>query len=759
MKKILFVIIMSFAVLCLDAQTQSGRVRTAGSHNQKGQPISDVSVKMAGDYTVVLSDKNGDFEIMMSGLKNGDPIQVERVFKLGYLLIDEEILSTERAFSNRVPLEIVMKSKVEVANERAEIEELAYRKATQRYESRVRQLEAALKSSEITQSELQNEMQLLQNQFQAFESLITTMSKHYAMTDYDRLSETDALINSAIREGDFLKADSLLNAKGNMQKRINAFHSETKSINDAQIQIEIAQQKLSKRKSSMLRLKTELASDLYNKYTVSVGKFNLDSAAYYMVSRADLDTTNVDWQLEAGDFLENYLGQYQEAYDLYMRGLRSAEAQSESNVYRGNAYNALALLYVTLDRYDEAMHYLNKARHEYKVNCSPDHPNNAFVLNNLAGFYGKTGQIDSMLVYAKEALKINISYFGENSKEVATDYNTLANAYQFKGDWANALECYNKSMDIFKQHNGENSLYVGLGYSNLGGFYADQNDYHSAVEYCLKAWNILSKITSESSPHRVTVSSNLAVYYGKYGDISNALRYVDITINILENSKTNQYLLSSAYLYKARWLNQLGQVQEALHNYDQSCRYCNEQDANLLYGRYTGKASVQENIGDLVGALDTYKRLLALVERISSNDDSILVEIDGFINQTYINILTSDLYPQDIMDKYMKEYKEFVGDKIYYFMVASDGPAKSKGLQGVNYLLGFNEWEMDSLMHFFEVASSAVNQKRLVIYTPDGIKEYVFEDKLGARIYMSRIPKEWKVMMMQDYETWKKSQE
>ena len=52
-----------------------------------------------------------------------------------------------------------------------------------------------------------------------------------------------------------------------------------------------------------------------------------DSAAYYLELRAALDTTQLEWQNDAGTFIDDYLADYDKALSYYQRTMRIALAQ------------------------------------------------------------------------------------------------------------------------------------------------------------------------------------------------------------------------------------------------------------------------------------------------------------------------------------------------------------------------------------------------------------------------------------------------
>lgn len=755
MKKVSAILTLIVIPFLSFAQIQSGKVRTAGTLTSKGEPISGVSIKMSGNYNSVLSNQQGQFEVQMAGVRNGDPISVERVFKLGYVLLDENYLYSEKSFSTRVPLEIVMKSKSLIEKERREIEETAYANVNALYEQRLCRLDSALRASLISAEDKQKELEILQEQYQAYESLITSLSEHYSMMDYDTMSDIDVEINRCIRNGDLLRADSLLNSKGKLDRRISNYLEEAQLVANAEKELEKAKRRLSARKSNLQQIKKNLAVDLFNKYAISLGRFDQDSAEFYILARASLDTTNVDWQIDAGYFLENYSGKYQEAYDLYMRTLRIAEQNDSNSDAVGNIYNSLGILMHSLGQYPDAIQFLNKAKELYGLNPNPYHPNKAAVRNNIAGVYGSLMQADSMLVYAQEALLINQTNFGEMSEECAFNWNMIANAYDIQGDSQAALEIYKKLLDIYTHNEGGTSLYVALTYNNMASSYAAMGNLAMAIDALTISWDIILKITDLGSTHRATIASNAAVYLSEAGRSKEAIDWIDRAIEVLEVGQSNMPLLQRCYRKKGILLSDLGLYAAAVECYDKGLACWNSPDVELDI--MVNKAYLLERFGYMQEALEGYKGLLNKYEFNKPAEveftDEIRRDLDGYINQMYIKILQTKACDLETLALLEDEYQIFLKNKIYLFIVTSpDGPAAKVGLSGLNYLLRMNEWEVDSLVDFFNYSTTlAGKEKCIVLFTPDGIKEFTFEDKLGARVYMDRIPEEWKTMIINEY--------
>lgn len=80
-------------------------------------------------------------------------------------------------------------------------------------------------------------------------------------------------------------------------------------------------------RSKALAQKTleELAQDCYSKFEILKLQHLNDSAAYYIGLRASLDTTNVEWQKEAGDYNMYIMGLYEKSLEYYQVALRNAK--------------------------------------------------------------------------------------------------------------------------------------------------------------------------------------------------------------------------------------------------------------------------------------------------------------------------------------------------------------------------------------------------------------------------------------------------
>ena len=197
-------------LITVSAQTQQGYVKTLGRSDKKGVALSGVSVRVKGEHNPVLSKNNGTFALLMKGKKNGDAYSLQQVQKQGYELNEMDIIGRQYAFSDNVPLTIVMVSSTQLQADKQRIENNAYKVAERNYKAQLAMLERQLNESKITNEKYREEIRDLQDKFEKYQSLIDGLAEHYAHVDYDNLDEKDREINISIENGELERADSLI---------------------------------------------------------------------------------------------------------------------------------------------------------------------------------------------------------------------------------------------------------------------------------------------------------------------------------------------------------------------------------------------------------------------------------------------------------------------------------------------------------------------------------------------------------------------
>lgn len=367
--------IAALAVLPVASQTQTGIVRTLSRPDAPSQVVPGAVVRVQGEYNPVMSGEDGRFALLMPGLKNGEPYTLAGVNKGGYELREPELVGRQLPFSTSVPLEIVMVSRRQLQRDKQRIEQAARENLERHYEQQLDDLNAQLAQARLTNEQYAQQLARLEADYDRYEPLIEQMAERYARTDYAALSEDDSRIQQAIEAGELDQAQQLILAKGNPAER---------------------EKKMRRIRRLAQAQRDELAADYYHLYTIHLSRLEHDSAWYYLLRRAELDTTCVQWQLDAGLFCDKMARRYEEALALYRRALRYAVASEGPNAFHtAQAHNNIAYALTRLGRYEEALGEQKIAVDLYTRLLGRNHFRTAARYSNLGVIYYYMHRLDS----------------------------------------------------------------------------------------------------------------------------------------------------------------------------------------------------------------------------------------------------------------------------------------------------------------------------------------------------------------------------
>ena len=405
-KSILIALGSCLIALSLHAQTQPGLVRTVTRPDAPSQRLQGVVVRVQGDYNPVLSDEQGAFQVSMPGYKNGTAYTLAGINKGGYELREPELVGRQLPFSTSVPMEIVMVSRRQLQRDKQRIEQAA-RDNIERY-------------------------------------FIEQMAERYARTDYNGMSAADSLIQQAIEQGDLNLAQERILAKGDPAEREKKM-KRIRRLADAQ--------------------RNELAEDYYHLHSIHMSRLQKDSALYYLLRRAELDTTNAQWQLDAGNFYDKMARSYDQALVLYRRALRYALANEGPEALRtAQAHNNIAYALARLGRYNEALPEQQVATELYVHIYGAAHPLSAARLMNLGALHYYLQRIDSAQHYFDRAEQVYtaIEASPEHEQNVyklhAQLLNNQAALDVAKKNYEAAYERLNKAIAILPQEEEDDLL-------------------------------------------------------------------------------------------------------------------------------------------------------------------------------------------------------------------------------------------------------------------------------------------------------------
>ena len=639
MKKLLLtavVCVVASLTLTLTAQTQQGYVKTIGKPGKKGVALSGVTVRVKGEHNAVVSKADGKFSMTMPGKKNGQPYTLQQVQKAGYELNEKGVVGRQYAFSSTVPLTIVMVSTAQLQADKQRIENNAYKTAEKNYKAKMAKLEKQLQEKSISEEQYRAELQDLQDKFEKYQNLIDELAEHYAHTDYDVLDEKEAEVNILIENGELERADSLIHTLFDpidvIKRNKEALTRLDQTIAGAQGIIDQANADL----AAVLKKQEKDAEYLYQLYTIALAQFDNEKAARYIQTRAELDTTNVVWQYEAGQFLNEYMADYDTALMLLNRGLRQTQSQfNEDSQINAAFYQIIGGIYYEQGGYDEALRHYQRAVGIYIERDDIANPIFASICSDVGLMHQQLGEYDSALEWYGMAMDAFENVFGEEDHRTGTTYHNIASVYSDLGNYSEALEWYNKALAVYEHDLGAEHLETAGCYHNIGSVYDHLGDYEQAMEWYVKALAIREKLLGQKHPLTALSYNNIGVTYIHMDDYALAMDYCQKALAIREQILGVDHPLTAATYHN------IGSVYEKQEEYEQAMAYYNK--ALDIKVREMGDNNVEvsteyNSIGVIYYYLENYDEALGYFLKSMEISERVLGEMAPMVALTCRNI-------------------------------------------------------------------------------------------------------------------------
>ncbi len=495
---------------------QMGIVRTLERPGKPSEYLSGVTINVLEYPNAIVSKKGGKFSFAINGKRQGESFTVSRVQKKGYALVDKQLKGRRFAYSSSVPIEIVMVSDAQLENDKKRIEDMAYNKAKKNYDQKVSALEKQLNQKTISEREYRAKCEELSSNYNNYVQLIDQMAERYATTDYMGMSEISREAQEAIENADLERADSLINAKGDFDKR------EQELLN--KVQLKEKSEKLSQQLQEDIDKESEdLVRDYYNKYSINAAAYRNDSAAYYLERIVRLYPNEVEALMETAYFIDKYLADYPRALNYYQQAFdQSKEQYGEINRLTGLCSEKIGLTFDELGDLEKALEWHHKALDIYEKMDEPDSARIAMSYTLIGRVYCKKSENDIALEYTLKGLGIRERISEQTTLEqneriqnygdLAQSYNNLGVIYTDMNDLNKALEYHLKALDLREKHLDEAD--VAFSCSNISLVYRDMGDYDKALEYNQRALEIYNRVLGLAHPLTITLfSGNANIYY------------------------------------------------------------------------------------------------------------------------------------------------------------------------------------------------------------------------------------------------------
>lgn len=525
MKKKLTLLTISIIVsLCAVAQTQQGIVKTPGRLGGNGQVIpgnrlSGATIKVKGRNTV-MSNSCGEFSFPIPANK----FFLDSVKLKNYVLVDPEATARQYTYSTN-PLILLMEKPDQQTDILLANEQTIRNTLQEKLQAKEAEIEALKKQNKITQEEYRKAMQQLFAEQESNEKLIKEMAERYSQIDFDQMDELNQRISDCIMNGRLTEADSLLRTKGDINARIDRLNKQ----HEANIEV---RDNLEKSEALEQKDREDIAQDCYHRHELFAMDYQNDSAAHYLELRAALDTTNIQWQLAAGNFIEEYLANYGKALEYYQRCLKQAQAQyGEDSYWSAKSYNNIGSVYNTLGEYSQALIFYKKGLDILELVLGKEHPDIAAIYNNIGFNYYNQEDFDRALEFDQKAIDIWQQTLDPEHPDFGPCFINIGLVYYKLKEYTKALEYYQKGLDILVASLGAEHINVALCYNNIGNVYSDQKEYTKALEYYQKALNIWNLVLGEGHPFTTMPYRNIGAVYANQGEYDQALDHMQKSLD------------------------------------------------------------------------------------------------------------------------------------------------------------------------------------------------------------------------------------
>lgn len=526
-------IAMWLLVSVVGAQTQQGYVKTKGrmvnGQVVPGKGLIGAVVSLKGRTAVLVNQSDGHFSFPIVG----QTFVIEGVTKQGYQLVDADISRTPFQYAES-PIYLVMETPEQQLEDQLEAKERITMALRKQYQSALAENKRLREERRISQDEYEKAMQRLVSQQRNNSVFVSKLVDEFSKVDYDQLDEFNRRVHEFILNGEFRQADSMLATKGDMSSRIVAFQNEWQVLTKEENRLSQQQQAADQLDSHLRKQLADLAQDCLSKYQIFKMRFQNDSAAYYLELRAGLDTANVEYQRQAGDFLTDYLNNYSQAEVYYQRALSCANRfYGEESDWSATLLNQIANVLYYQDRYTEALQKYEQSLAISRLDESRQALNITVNMRNMAAIYRNINNDyrKALAVYEK-TLTMRQELLGQRHPLIAEVLFDIGVSYNNLGEYDKALGYEEKALDMFRESGDEYLTDIASVLDGIGTIYFNQGEYGQTLNYYKQSFDIRKEIFGQ---HHVLTADNLRgigdTFY-RLGEYDQALDYLNKSLAI-----------------------------------------------------------------------------------------------------------------------------------------------------------------------------------------------------------------------------------
>lgn len=530
MKRFFLIVCLLVSISAVFAQTQHGYVKTRGRMNVNGTVVpgtrlTGATITFKGRSSVT-SGTNGVFTFAVPN----KTFCITNVQKKGYQLYDNDLLGRNYNYSSN-DLLVVMDSPDNVLADRLESEKKIRRTLRRQLQEKEDEIVTLKEQQKITEEQYHKQLQELYATQENNERLISEMAERYSTLDFDQMDDFQRRVAAYIQNGELTRADSLLNTKGSMEERSAELDRMDEAIKADKEDIVRRQKQHEESIAMKARVLEDFAADCYSRYEMCLMQHKNDSAGYWLTLRACKDTTNVEWQIEAGDFKWEFEENIVVALHHYMLALNTIKVKyGEINRDVARIYNKIGKVYLPQSK-EKALDYFQKAFDIQNQILDNNHIDKVETYRCLSEVYRyKDKDYKLAIDMLQKALDIAVTNYGEISWEVADIYTAMGGVYSVTNS-GKQMSCYTQA-NIIREKINKDDIHMVDTHLSLAAINGLNPTWF--INHCMKALELLIQHYGENYPKVATVCFMIGSQYNNISDYDNALLYVGRAARIYE---------------------------------------------------------------------------------------------------------------------------------------------------------------------------------------------------------------------------------
>lgn len=590
-------------------------------HGKKAKtPLAGVELHVE-QANSCLSDKNGRFKLVFPYKNPFEQITYRLIKKNGFEIFNKDALKCW-TINPKVPFTIVMYRTDLLDEERDRIRKLSIDSYEQKYKEAQKTIERLKADGKIKEQEYRDRMRTI---FDNHEKQLTNLESYidrFTHIDRSELSAPEQEIIELVHHGNIDEAIARYDALGIKEKLIHGLKQ--KQIAD-EISQSLNQNNEAYRASLTRQIETlQLQGDLQN---------NLKIANLYR-EVADVDTTNIEWLLNTGRYLQDYLADYDLALIYYNKALKNNRKEYNNFSYNNaRTYFNIGSVYHNSGNHSKAIIFYKKALE--LSSDSLEETNDDFAQSRIDGFRIPSHTDYDINPSCENFFNIIPNTLGNSHFDISTLYYHIGNAYDMSGDYNNAVDFYRKALIAFGKSKAENDIDCFIRYNYRGLIHAHLNEFNEALSDFQSAQDIICLSLGMSHPSLFILLNNIGGVSTIIGNYTDALFCFNRALDIYKTT------LGENHPNIAKTYNNIGLVYSKQSDHAKALTYFEKAlhiQLSVLDESHPNIVSIYNNIGRSYYNLSDYDKALTFFDKVLALQLKSLNASQLDIASTYVNV-------------------------------------------------------------------------------------------------------------------------